>query len=156
MLEVLADPRTHRYLPSEPPTAREVLVERYARLESRRSPDATELWLNWVVYHQDGAIGTVQASVHLSEALADVAYVFHPRGWGQGYASEALAALMAFLHKDLGVERCRANIDTRNVASQRLVERLGFVLVSRIEAADEFKGEISDEVVYEWEPQPPR
>ena len=69
---------------------------------------------------------------------------------------KALAALMAFLHKDLGVERCRANIDTRNVASQRLVERLGFVLVSRIEAADEFKGEISDEVVYEWEPQPPR
>lgn len=150
MFQVLADPRVHTFLPSDPPT-RDILVERFARLESRRSPDAAELWLNWVVYQQDAAIGTVQASVNLADARADVAYVFHPGSWGHGYAREALTALLAFLHQDLGVQRSRAIIDTRNTLSQRLVERLGFTRVREVKAADEFKGSVSDEFIYERE-----
>lgn len=151
MFQVLADPRVHTFLPSDPPTTRDVLVERFARLESRRSPDAAELWLNWVVYQQDAAIGTVQASVNLAEASADVAYAFHPSAWGHGYAHEAMRALLAFLHQDLGVQRYRATIDTRNTPSQRLVELLGFAQVRVVKAADESKGSVSDEFIYERE-----
>ncbi len=150
MFQVLADPRVHTFLPSDPPT-RDLLVERFARLESRRSPDAAELWLNWVVYRENDAIGTVQASVNLAEACADVAYVFHPAAWGQGYAREAMGALLAFLHQDLGVQRYRATIDTRNAPSQRLVEHVGFTRVREVKGADEFKGSVSDEYVYERE-----
>ncbi len=132
MLRVLADPRTHAFIPSEPPIDRVVLEQRYARLESRRSPDGCELWLNWVVVRHGEAIGTVQASVNLAETRADVAYVFHPNAWGQGYASEALSALMEFLWQDLAVQIFRANIDTRNVASQHLVENLGSLELRRL------------------------
>jgi len=149
MLHVLADPQTHLFIPSEPPNDVTTLRDRYARLESRRSPDGTALWLNWVVFHHIEALGTVQASVHLMQDTADVAYVFHPTAWGKGYAAEAMQALLNFLRDGLKVERVKANIDTRNASSQRLIERLGFILVDEVKGSDEFKGAMSDEFVYE-------
>ena len=147
MQEVLADPRTHTYIPSDPPTDLDALRARYARLETRRSPDGTEWWLNWTVFAGLDAIGTAQSSVRHADGSADVAYVFAPAAWGHGYATEAMRAVLEFL-PTLGVTRAQASIDTRNLASQRLVTRLGFVQVGEILAADEFKGEVSDEYVY--------
>ncbi|RTR25366.1 GNAT family N-acetyltransferase [Deinococcus radiophilus] len=149
MMRVLADPRTHTYLPSDPPEDEAALRERYARLESRRSPDGSELWLNWVVFQSTQAIGTVQATVQPERAQAEVAYVFHPGNWGQGYAAEAVQALLDFLCTELEVKQFRATTDTRNLASQRLLERLGFTQVSEIRGADKFKGTVSDEYIYE-------
>ena len=148
MLEVLADPRVHTYIPTDPPTDLIAFRARYERLESRHSPDGQELWLNWTVFSGLRVIGTVQATVSQTERVADVAYVFGASSWGHGYATEALRALLNFL-PSLKVDRARASLDTRNAASARLVERLGFVRVGEVKGADEFKGRVSDEYVYE-------
>ncbi len=147
MMRVLADSRTHEFVPSDPPTDEKILRERCERLSSRRSPDGAEYWLNWVVFAGDKALGTVQATV-TPETRAHVAYMFHPESWGQGYATEAVQAVLEHL-KILRVSRLEANIDTRNLKSQRLVERLGFERVEEIKGADEFKGSVSDEYRYE-------
>lgn len=150
MLAVLADPRVHTFLPSSPPQDVEALRERFTRLESRRSPDGQEKWLNWVaVRRPDGpALGTVQATVRPLGAEADVAYVFHPSAWGQGYAAEALRALLDFLASGWGVREAAAQVDTRNLASIRLLTRLGFRQTGFTPHADEFRGEVSDEFTY--------
>jgi L-amino acid N-acyltransferase YncA len=57
----------------------------------------------------------------------------------QGYAKEALGALLPALREVYGIGRFHAEIDTRNIASIRLVESLGFECVRRIDHADEFK-----------------
>ena len=145
---VLADPRTHEFVPGDPPTDEDVLRERFERLASRRSPDGAEYWLNWVVFAGEKALGTVQATVAPAAARAHVAYMFHPEVWGQGYATEAVQAMLEHL-KGLQVGRAEANIDVRNGRSQRLVERLGFKRVEEIKSADEFKGSVSDEYRYE-------
>jgi hypothetical protein len=44
-ISVLADPRIYDYIDAEPS---EGLAARYRQLETRRSPDGTERWLNWV------------------------------------------------------------------------------------------------------------
>ena len=44
---------------------------------------------------------------------------------GQGYATEALRAVMAHLREAMGIQQVRAQVDARNVASRRLMERLG-------------------------------
>ncbi|WP_424951776.1 GNAT family N-acetyltransferase [Deinococcus sp.] len=156
MLKVLADPRVHLYIPSDPPTDLTALRARYERLESRRSTDGHELWLNWTVFADSAVIGTMQATVNVAEGVAEVAYVFGPLSWGQGYATEAMRALLDFLHTGLGLTRFRAHLDTRNAASARLAERLGFVRVAELKGADEFKGVVSDEYVYELHsPVPP-
>ncbi|MDB5045131.1 MAG: GCN5-related N-acetyltransferase [Deinococcus sp.] len=148
MAAALADPRSYLYIPGKPPADAEALRRRFAHQESRRSPDGSDLWLNWVVLSGQTALGTVQATVHLAQRTADVAYVFAPGAWGQGYASEAVRAMLSFLHSGLEVEEFVAHLDTRNVASRRLVQRLGFVQTDLILGADHFKGNVSDEYVY--------
>jgi [ribosomal protein S5]-alanine N-acetyltransferase len=77
-----------------------------------------------------------------------VAYIFGPPSWGQGFAAEAMHALLDFL-PGLGVCRARPSLDTRNLASARLVERLGFVRETQTKGADGFKGAVNDGYVYE-------
>ncbi|WUD71267.1 GNAT family N-acetyltransferase [Streptomyces sp. NBC_00510] len=62
--------------------------------------------------------GTIQ-----SGALGYVAYAATA---GRGYMTEGLRLVMAYAFGDLGLHRLEANIQPANVASIRLVERLGF------------------------------
>lgn len=127
-----------------------MLQDRFKFWESGVSPDQSEDWLNWVLYLKDNqqAIGTLQAGIHRESKVATIAYMIGVDHQGLGYATEAVQALLAFLNMELQVAQCKAWIDTRNVASIRLVEKLGFTQVERIENADYFKGEQSDEYVY--------
>ncbi len=149
MMQVLGDARVHTFVPSEPPKDKASLQERFARLSTRMSPSSQEYWRNWVVFYGKEAIGTVQATVVPDERRADVAYMFHSHFWGFGYAVEAVQRMLEHLSDDLEIDQFGANIDTRNRASPKLVERLGFVQTAKIEGADIFKGSVSDEYRYE-------
>ena len=133
---VLADPRQLEYLDDGPPASLDALRERYRKLESRRSADGREHWLNWALLPLDGngaAIGFVQATV-LEDRRAWVAYeVAHPL-WGRGFATEATRAMADHLVAQYGVTRCMATVDQRNARSWRLLERLGFLRAGAQEA----------------------
>jgi len=58
--------------------------------------------------------------------LPDLGYIFAPDTWGQGYASEALAAFIAH-RRAQGGGALTADTDPRNSASIRLLQRHGFV-----------------------------
>jgi [ribosomal protein S5]-alanine N-acetyltransferase len=149
MFEGLSDPIAYRYIPQEPPSQVEELAARYKWLERRRSPDGSEAWLNWpLIDITNKAHGYVQATVDLASKEAAIAYFIFPSSQRQGYAKEALCALLPALRDAYGIVRFNAEIDTRNQASIRLVESLGFELVRHVKNADEFKGSISDEVHY--------
>lgn len=149
MFDGLIDPVCYRYIPEEPPGSVEDLAARYCMLEGRRSPDGTEAWLNWVLIGLDGkAHGYVQATVDLNSKEAWVAYFVFATSQRQGYAKEALGGLLPALREAYGIVRFNAAIDTRNIASIRLVESLGFVLTQHVKNADEFKGASSDEFHY--------
>jgi [ribosomal protein S5]-alanine N-acetyltransferase len=81
---------------------------------------------------------------------AELAYLIFPPFWRHGFATEACTRVLAHLVADYQVRRVAAAIDTRNVASIRLVERLGFTRVALTPQADYFKGAYSDEYRYEW------
>lgn len=129
MFGVLADPAIYE-IENEPPASAAWLRERYTRLESRRSRDGREAWLNWVLRRaDDGAlIGYVQATVDGPRAL--VAYVLHSAHWGRGLAGEAVAAMIDHLAAAYGVSRLQAVLKRRNVRSLRLLGRLGFAPVA--------------------------
>jgi [ribosomal protein S5]-alanine N-acetyltransferase len=147
---VLSDPLLYEHVPQDPPASVEWLARRYALLASRLSPEGDELWLNWVLRQRDGGgcIGSVQVTLD-ADASAYFAYELGSAFWRQGFASEACAAVQQVLKLDFGVQRVVAEVDTLNVASIRLLERLGFTRTALKRDADVFKGRSSDEYRYE-------
>jgi RimJ/RimL family protein N-acetyltransferase len=126
MFEVLSDPAIYEY-ENAPPQSVEGLRERYRKLESRRSGDGHEQWLNWVLRLDSGEIaGYVQATVH-DDGRASIAYELGSRFWGQGIASEAVGAMIAELAATHGARRVTAVFKRANRRSRRLLTRLDFV-----------------------------
>ena len=125
MFELLRDPALYTYLDYGPPASLEPVQQVYAQLETRRSPDGSEEWLNWIITRDGAPIGLVQATIY-PDSSANVAYLLGSAHWGHGYALEAVAAMIEQL------EGCRlfATVDPRNERSIRLLERLGFRHIS--------------------------
>ena len=144
----LCDSALYEYLPGEPPASVEALRQRYQRLEARRSPDGSQLWLNWATRIRDGGyVGLVEATVH-DDATTQIAYFVFRAFQRQGFAREAIESVLSHLQSDIGVREARALVDTRNAASWRLLERLSFWRTRTIKDADHFKGAPSDEFEY--------
>jgi RimJ/RimL family protein N-acetyltransferase len=66
----------------------------------------------------------------------------------QGYASEAVSRLLDHLFSDLGLHRVRANCDPENIASSRLLEKVGMRHEGRFIESLWFKGRWTDEDWY--------
>lgn len=58
---------------------------------------------------------------------ASIGYALGRQHWGQGFATEALGALISFAFESLDLHRLEADVDPHNVPSVRVVERLGFI-----------------------------
>jgi RimJ/RimL family protein N-acetyltransferase len=128
MFVVLSDPAIYEY-ENEPPASVTWLRERFARLETRRSADGAEQWLNWVIrLPTSELIGYVQATVRTDWTA--IAYELSSRYWGQGLASEAVQAMLAELVARYRVRRLSAVLKRRNLRSLRLLQRLGFSAAS--------------------------
>ena len=56
----------------------------------------------------------------------DLGYALGSRHWGQGYVSEALVPVLEHAFGALGMNRIEADIDPQNLASGRVLEKLGF------------------------------
>lgn len=140
----------YKYIPDTPPRSLQELKDRYALLESRKSPDGQQLWLNWVARFRKRQqyVGTFQATIYANQT-AEIAYMVFVQFWRLGYGKEACSQLLRHLFFDYQVRTISANMDTRNLASIGLVESLGFQRISLIENADFFKGDNSDEYKYE-------
>jgi RimJ/RimL family protein N-acetyltransferase len=91
---------------------------------------------------------------HRSAALG---YCFDDAVWGHGYATEAARALLGWAFDTLDLNRVQAETDTRNVASARVLEKLGFLREGTLREDCVVNGEVSDSWVYglikrEWPP----
>jgi [ribosomal protein S5]-alanine N-acetyltransferase len=148
LMLALSSPRTHEFVPGNPPLDRADFADRMKYLEARKSQDGLQHWLNWTVFAGSEVVGTVQADA--TDSSASIAYMFHPNSWGKGFAFEATTAMLEHL-KSQGITIFKAWTDTRNLASHKLLERLGFTKIEEIKNADEFKGSVSHEFVYALE-----
>ncbi|GAA4464810.1 GNAT family N-acetyltransferase [Phytohabitans houttuyneae] len=87
---------------------------------------------------------------------ASLGYCFDDAVWGQGYATEAAGALLLWAFDTLDLNRVQAETDTRNMASARVLEKLGFVREGTLREDCVVNGDVSDSWVYgllrrEWQ-----
>lgn len=98
-------------------------------LESQLADAGEGRALYWAVaLTPDGAaIGSCDLSeIDRHHARAEVGFLFNRAHWGNGYALEAMNAVVAHAFADMALQRLWARFHTGNAASQRLLERLGF------------------------------
>ncbi|MFD4263505.1 GNAT family N-acetyltransferase [Streptomyces sp. NPDC058534] len=88
---------------------------------------------------------------------ASLGYCLDEAMWGHGYATEAAHAVLRWAFDTLDLNRVQAEADTRNAASARVLEKVGFVREGTLREECVVNGEVSDTWVYgllrrEWPP----
>lgn len=80
-------------------------------------------------------------------ALPEVGFLLHPDHWGRGLAFEAMTAVIAHVEVEFpALPAMTAEVDPRNAASLRLLDRLGFRETHRAERTLLWKDEWCDSV----------
>ncbi len=87
---------------------------------------------------------------------ASLGYCLDDGAWGHGYATEAAYALLHWAFDALDLNRVQAEADTRNVASARVLAKLGFVHEGTLREDCIVNGDVSDSWVFgllwrEWQ-----
>lgn len=159
LFAVFGDPAVCRYW-SRPPlpdlAAAEALQREIATLFAERT------LFQWAVAEAAGdrLVGTCTlADLSVEHRRAAVGYALRRDAWGRGHATAALRALLDFAFGALRLHRVEADVDPRNAASIRVLERLGFVREGCLRERWHLQGEVQDAALYgllarEWRAGP--
>ena len=93
-----------------------------------------------------GNCGIRKAAIASHEA--DIGYELAPDHWGNGYATEAAHAIVQFGFEELNVHRIWAWCIADNLASARVLEKIGLKLEGRLRDKEYFKGRWWDTLMY--------
>lgn len=88
---------------------------------------------------------------------ASMGYCLGEAAWGLGYATEAGLAALRWAFETLDLNRVQAEVDTRNAASARVLEKLGFIREGTLREDCIVNGQVSDSWVFgllrrDWPP----
>ena len=145
--EMLGDPETLVHWPR--PLTREEAERWIAQNRRRYAEDGFGWWA--VELRETGELlGDCGLATYTIDGVSEVelGYHFHRRNWGHGYATEAARALLQWGFDTLPLNRVQAEADTRNAASARVLEKLGFVHEGTLREDCVVNGDVSDSRVY--------
>jgi len=126
LFAIFSDPRVMRYWSTPPWTAMEQAVDLIAR---DRIAMAAGEHLRFGIERKEDAefLGFCTFFDFKADSRrAEIGYGLAHAAWGHGYMHEALVPLLRYGFADLDLNRVEADIDPRNEASRRSLERLGF------------------------------
>jgi len=83
-----------------------------------------------------------------THGCGEVGYFVHPDHQGRGYATEMSREMLRLAFDDFGWHRVIGRIDGRNIASAKVLERLGMRREAHLVSNEFVKGEWCDEVDY--------
>lgn len=78
----------------------------------------------------------------------EIGYELLPDHWGKGIMKKALSAIIDFGFKKMNFHSLEANTDPRNIASNKLLESLGFCKEGHIKESFFFNGQFFDTAIY--------
>ena len=86
--------------------------------------------------------------MHIDGRLLEIGYSFLPNERGKGYCTEASTIMIDYLFLSKDVGRIQAQTDERNVASQRVLEKVGFKREGVLRRSVFIRGEWRDAYIY--------
>jgi RimJ/RimL family protein N-acetyltransferase len=129
-----SDPAVHRYQGWERTDAEGIRGQ--IEEMSRRLPGQPGGWVQLSVVDRETGrlIGDVGLSpVDDEPGVIEIGYTIAPVFQGQGYATEAVGALIAYAVSTLGADIVRAYASAKNLPSIRVAQKVGMRLIERFE-----------------------
>jgi RimJ/RimL family protein N-acetyltransferase len=80
-------------------------------------------------------------------AAGELGYIIHPDHHGRGYATEGGRAVLSIAFEELGLHRVIGRLEPRNIASARVLEKLGMRREAHFVENEYLKGEWQSESV---------
>jgi RimJ/RimL family protein N-acetyltransferase len=129
LFDLFCEQDLYHFMKRDVPTSAEWLAKGFKALESLTSPDGEELWFGWVgrgkVSHRP--VGVFEMTV--VSGNAHLGYTVFKEFWGKRFAVGGSRAMMGYIHQNYPPERFIIEMDTRNWASIKVAEKLGFDFV---------------------------
>ena len=152
LFSIFSDPQVMRYW-STPPWRHIDAAHAMIARDRQAMADGEHLRFGIERTHettQDHALIGVCTLFALSQQCrrAEVGYCLAVQAWGRAYMDEALRALLQHGFTALGLNRVEADIDPRNAASARSLERLGFKKEGHLRERWIVGDEVSDTALY--------
>jgi ribosomal-protein-alanine N-acetyltransferase len=157
LFEIFSDPEVMRYWSSPPLEDRDAARRLLAHIHDNFHRRTLFQW--GVARREDDRVMGTCTLFHLDpdNRRAEIGYALGRQHWGKGYMGEALHALLGFAFGELGLHRLEADVDPRNTASIKSLERLGFRQEGYLRERWIVNGEIQDALLFgllrrEWRP----
>lgn len=144
-----ADPRYLRYYEWQDRTAENTreFVRMLVALQHERPRRKFQLGVTLRASGQlIGSCGIRMDAVGAHEA--DIGYELSPEHWGNGYATEAARAVVAFGFTELRVHRISSWCVADNAGSARVLEKVGMRLEGRLRDKERYKGRWWDRLLF--------
>jgi [ribosomal protein S5]-alanine N-acetyltransferase len=148
IFSIRSDPEVMRYWSSPPIT--ELAQAQAAITASQKEFETGEFLQLGIERKLDQAlIGTCTLfDFHGTSQRAEIGYALGRPFWSQGYMNEALKRLIQYAFDELSLHRIEADIDPRNTASAKTLERLGFLKEGHLRERWIVGNEVSDSDIY--------
>jgi len=157
LFDIFSDAQVMRYWSTAPLENKEAARSLYEEIALANSRGSMKKW-GVATLADDIVIGTATLfNLEISNGRAELGYAQNRARWGQGFMHEALQALLDYSFNQLNLRRLEADVDPRNAASIRTLERLGFQREGLLRERWHVNGEIQDAYFYgllrrEWRP----
>lgn len=132
------------YLPDE--TIEEV-EEFLTNVENEWKKKKPTFWEFAIIYN-DIHIGAV--SVYFKNDIGELGWIINKNYWGNGFACEAAKALIYYVKTEIKVNHFLAHCDTENVASYKVMEKLGMTRTGKC-GGRRNKSASEDSLEYQYE-----
>jgi RimJ/RimL family protein N-acetyltransferase len=145
-----SDAEAARWLYNEPrdlAEVRDLLGRKIAGSEWREEGD----WLSGAVVLRESGDVVGDLSLHWvskEHRTGEIGFMFDPARQRHGYATEAARAVLRLAFEDFALHRVIGRAEPRNVASTRVLEKLGMRREALLVENEWVKGEWQSEVVY--------
>lgn len=148
VLELRSNPETMKYIPRPLVKNNEDALAHIAMIEEKI---VSNTGINWGITLKDnpkllGIIGfyRIQPENH----RAEIGYMLLPEFHGKGIIPESVKRLIRYGFDDLKLHSIEAVIDPENKASEKVLQKCGFVKEAHFKESELYEGRFLDKVVY--------
>jgi ribosomal-protein-alanine N-acetyltransferase len=145
---IFSDPVVMRYWSSAPWTS---MAQAHAAIADSLAENRSGTACRFGVVRRDTneLIGHIKLyDIHAASRRCDLGYALATAHWGHGYLAEAMRAALSHAFDTLDMNRIEADIDPRNEASAKVLEKMGFQKEGYMPERWIVNGEVCDTVFY--------